>query len=527
MSSLQREAETRAQTSLEGNVTALRDSVYALGKPRREGDKLYFGDCLINGNNAIVDQIHARFGGTATIFLDDTRVATNVLQPDGSRAVGTKLAAGAAREAVLQKGKMFRGEAQIFGQPYVTLYEPIIVGTQVMGILYVGVLKSEVLLKKKAAEAAGIANEILQMQMSIVTLQEATLAKDRAEQEALEQRYVGADAFRRADALNRSVAADQQLVVAALSKALESLAGSDLSHRIEAEFPGEYRSLKTNFLAALGTLRETMQTISAQADSIFGVSGQISRAADDLSRRTEQQAAALEETAAALDEITLTVKRTAEGAGHARAVVATTRTDAERSGLVVRQAVTAMSAIQGSSRKIVEIIGIIDEIAFQTNLLALNAGVEAARAGDSGRGFAVVASEVRALAQRSAEAAKEIKMLISTSSQQVDQGAKLVGETGAALERMLTQVAEISTIVTDIAASSQQQAAGLAEVNTAINQMDQVTQKNAAMVEESTAACGSLTEETEKLTMLIGRFQMEPAAVTTKQDPARALRRIA
>jgi methyl-accepting chemotaxis protein len=522
--SLQREAETKTQSSLDGTLAALRNELYGYGNPRREGDRLYFGNRLVNGNNEIVDRIQAQFGGTATIFLGDLRVATNILQQDGSRAVGTKLAPGPAYDSVLGKSQMYRGEAEIFGRAFVTLYEPILVGTAVIGILYVGVPKSEAAARTKVLDAGG-GNEVARMHLAVATLQEATTAKDMAEREALQQRYQMADAFRRAEAMSREVSADQQLVVLALSKALESLAGTDLSHRIEAEFPQEYRDLKTNFGAAMSTLRETVHTIRAQAHSIFEVSGQISRSADDLSRRTEQQAAALEETAAALDAITATVKRTAEGAHHARDVVAATKSDAERSGIVVRQAVAAMAAIQSSSQKIVQIIGVIDEIAFQTNLLALNAGVEAARAGDSGKGFAVVASEVRALAQRSAEAAKEINVLISTSSQQVNQGARFVDETGTALERMLAQVAEISTVVSGIAASSQQQSAGLAEVNTAVTQMDRVTQQNAAMVEESTAACSSLTEEAEKLTTLVSRFRMETnAAEPARKGAARSVR---
>ena len=201
-------------------------------------------------------------------------------------------------------------------------------------------------------------------------------------------------------------------------------------------------------------------------------------------------------------------------------MVTETKGDAEKSGEVVRKAVEAMGGIEKSSQQISQIIGVIDEIAFQTNLLALNAGVEAARAGDAGRGFAVVASEVRALAQRSAEAAKEIKALISTSTAQVGEGVQLVAETGKSLERIVAKVAEINTVVSDIAAGAQEQATGLQQVNTAVNEMDKVTQQNAAMAEEATAASRSLASESDQLMSLVGQFRLGNVAALPQRRPA-------
>ena len=332
-----------------------------------------------------------------------------------------------------------------------------------------------------------------------------------------------ADAERtRNEAMQRANAEAQEQVVSSVGQGLDRLAGGDLTFRLTGEFPSEYRKLRDDFNAAMGQLQDTMKVIVGNAAGIRSTTDEISHAADDLSRRTEHQAASLEETAAALDEITATVRRSAEGANQAKGAVDRTRQGAEESGRVVGQAVQAMQQIEQSSTEISQITGVIDEIAFQTNLLALNAGVEAARAGDAGKGFAVVAQEVRALAQRSAEAAKEIKALIASSSEQVGQGVKLVGQTGEALRRIVGEVAEINALVTEIAASSHEQATGLAQVNTAVNQMDQVTQQNAAMVEESTAASHSLAQEATALSTLVSRFDIGQAAAPSPVAKAAA-----
>jgi len=302
--------------------------------------------------------------------------------------------------------------------------------------------------------------------------------------------------------------ASNAAVMETLGDALKALALGNLTHRIgDSLLPENYAGLRTDFNAAMIKLQETMIAIGANTQAVRSGAEEITQASDDLSRRTEQQAASLEETAAALDEITATVRKTAEGAKEARDVVVAAKTDAERSGEVVKETVAAMTGIETSSKQIGNIIGVIDEIAFQTNLLALNAGVEAARAGDAGRGFAVVATEVRALAQRSADAAKEIKALISASGVQVASGVNLVGETGKALGRTVEQVDQLNRLVSEIAASAQEQSTGLHEVNTAVNQMDQVTQQNAAMVEQATAASHSLAHEATELAKLVAQFQ--------------------
>jgi len=325
-----------------------------------------------------------------------------------------------------------------------------------------------------------------------------------------------------AEAQRQAMLAAQQAVVEALRMALERLSQGDLTAEIDTVFSADYEGLRVDFNAAAANLRAAMQAVLENATGIEGEAREINSAADDLSRRTEQQAATLEETAAALDQLTASVHSAAQGAGEASRTVAEARSSAEASGEIVEQAVAAMGEIASSSAQISKIISVIDDIAFQTNLLALNAGVEAARAGEAGRGFAVVASEVRALAQRSSEAAREIDGLITASSGQVRRGVDLVGQAGTALKRIVTSVADIAEKVGAIAGSSQEQAAGLAEINTAVNQLDQVTQHNAAMFEQTTAASHALTRGAEALTQTTARFHTgaTPTAGAIAPQPA-------
>lgn len=295
-------------------------------------------------------------------------------------------------------------------------------------------------------------------------------------------------------------------MIALLETKLARLSDGDLTARIEEPLCEAHQQVGRDFNQAIDSLRGAMHQVLDAADALSGSADEISSASDDLSRRTERQAASIEETAAALDQVTATVSQSAESARLASVAAASARRAGERSREVMQAAVAAMSGIEDSSRSIADIIGVIDEIAFQTNLLALNAGVEAARAGDSGRGFAVVASEVRALAQRSAGAAKEIKSLISASSQEVGRGVGLVNEASSALNGITDQVAQMDQLASDIAAAAQEQAIGLQQVNGAVNQMDQVTQQNAAMVEQTTASAMSLRTEATQLVALAGQF---------------------
>jgi methyl-accepting chemotaxis protein len=297
-------------------------------------------------------------------------------------------------------------------------------------------------------------------------------------------------------------------VIAILGQGLRNLAEGNLSHDIDEVFSETYEPLRKDFNDTVENLNVMITQLVEASEGIRARSTEISRASEDLSARTETQAATLEETAAALEEMTASVNTAASNAKEVEAVVLRARNDVEASGRVVQGAVNAMNEIESSSSQISQIIGVIDDIAFQTNLLALNAGVEAARAGDAGRGFAVVASEVRALAQRSSLAAKEIKVLISASSQHVHSGVQQVDGAGKALSEVVTQVAQISKLVSNMATGSYEQAQGLNEINIGVAQLDQVTQHNAAMVEESGAATQGLTQEAVGMNNLMAQFTL-------------------
>ena len=308
-----------------------------------------------------------------------------------------------------------------------------------------------------------------------------------------------------------------------LKLALERLSMGDLRVRIEDRFDSEFEVIRADFNNATAKLDRLIAQVIDHAQTIGHETNEISAATDDLSQRAEKQAATLEETAAAIDELTASVRAASSVATEASMMVDNARESAARSGAVVSDAVRAMDEISDSSSKISKITSVIDEIAFQTNLLALNAGVEAARAGEAGRGFAVVASEVRALAQRSSEAAREIAALISASAGQVKRGVGLVGQAGAALSEIDGAVMQIHERVSTMANSSREQSAGLAEINLAVNQLDQVTQHNAAMFEETNAATRNLTMETRELTEKVQQFQYsgQGAASSAAQNAGR------
>ena len=389
--------------------------------------------------------------------------------------------------------------------------------------------------KETNIEIPGMArgDERGQMAGAVEVFRQAAIANEQLEAEAQAAR-AQSEADRLRLTTEAEAAAQQRLreATTGLAKGLKRLAAGDLSFQLTEPFAPDFEALRHDLNTTIAQLGETLREVARSSASIDSGSREISQSADDLSQRTEKQAASLEETAAALDQITVNVSNSSKRAEEARAVAIQANASAARSGKVVASAVEAMSRIEQSSNQISNIIGVIDEIAFQTNLLALNAGVEAARAGDAGKGFAVVAQEVRELAQRSAQAAKEIKGLIRNSTTEVDSGVKLVRDTGEALHAIEQDVITINQHMDAITTSAREQSTGLAEVNTAVNQMDQVTQQNAAMVEETNAAGATLAVEASRLKELIAGFKLDGSQPAVRAidraskpiaSPARAL----
>jgi methyl-accepting chemotaxis protein len=308
--------------------------------------------------------------------------------------------------------------------------------------------------------------------------------------------------------------ARQTKIIDLLAQGLTNLAGGNLTFRITG-FPEDCRQIQDDFNGAVAQLQETIRDIALSSSEISNAASEISVSTTDLSQRTEEQAASLEETSASMEEFSVTVKKNAENARHANELTRNTGEVADRGGKVVADAVAAMTRIEDSSRKISDIISVIDEIARQTNLLALNAAVEAARAGEAGRGFAVVASEVRSLAQRSSQAAKDIKDLITNSSSQVQDGVQLVNRAGASLHEILGSIKQVTDIVSDIATASSEQADGIEQINKALVQMDEVTQQNSALVEENAATAKTLEDQQSAMNDRVGFFRFEQG----EEDP--------
>jgi methyl-accepting chemotaxis protein len=309
--------------------------------------------------------------------------------------------------------------------------------------------------------------------------------------------------------------------LSATVEVVSAMAQGDLSKRIEGEYAGSFQRLKDDTNRMAEQIEAIAGRISSVTGTVRGATREIAIGISDLSARTEHQASSLEETTASMEELSATVRQNADNAQEANQVASAARDAAVTGGEVAQRAVVAMNGIEGSSRKITEIVGLIEEIAFQTNLLALNAAVEAARAGEAGRGFSVVASEVRGLAQRAASASRDIKNLITDSGNQVEEGARLVTEAGGALEQIVVSVRKVADFVSEIAAASQQQTSGIDQVSGAVSGMDEMTQQNAALVEETTAALSSAQSQLDDLRQAVDFFKTGQSGVQVHALPGR------
>jgi len=355
---------------------------------------------------------------------------------------------------------------------------------------------------------AGRGDEVGMMARAALHFRDQNVETLRVRQRAADAANAEAERVARDREDKLRAAAELAELVRQLGKALQELARGDLTIRLDGNFSGPYAQLRDDFNGAVERLGATISSVVVSANVIRGGSLKILGASEDLAQRADRQASTLEESSTAMHELASAVSQTADASTRTKDIISTAKNEASGSIDVVRETEKAIEQIKGSSEKIGAIIGVIDEIAFQTNLLALNAGVEAARAGETGRGFAVVASEVRALAQRSANAAKEIKDLISHSADEVARGVDLVKATGVAFDRIKTQVSVIDGGIADIAGQAVDQSNTLKQVNLALAEIDQSTQQNASMAEEATDACRSLTEQCTQLADMVGRFRV-------------------
>jgi methyl-accepting chemotaxis protein len=371
--------------------------------------------------------------------------------------------------------------------------------------------QSEELMQRQQADAAKQAETArLESERSAKAAQEESERHARAaETEAASQAQIAAE--------RAQIAEEQSRAVRALGEGLQKLADGDLTFRLPEQFPEDYRQIKDDFNGAITRLQETIRSLVSSTREVASAAAEISTSTMDLSQRTEEQASSLEKTSAAMEQISSTVRANASNAKQASEFAVATRDVAGRGGEVVSEAVGAMARIEESSSKIADIIGVIDEIARQTNLLALNAAVEAARAGDAGRGFAVVATEVRSLAQRSSQAAKDIKELISHSTEQVKGGVDLVNRAGSSLTEIVESIKKVTTIVAEISTASAEQATGLDEITKSLTQMDEVTQQNSALVEENAATAKTLEEQSRAMDDQVSTFRVDAGATRAPQ----------
>lgn len=443
------------------------------------GDKLMVGDYVINGNYELPDRLKELCGGTATIFMNDMRVSTNVLKEDGSRAVGTKLE-GAAYDAVFKEGKPYRGEADILGVHYFTAYDPIRNASgNLIGVLYTGVKRSDFF----------ASFDRLIIRVVVFTILMAVLVE-------IGMLFI----------LRKMVAKPIDEVV----KSMRDIAQGegDLTKRLLVRSKDEVGELALWFNKFEDFLEGVIIGVKNTTEYMDASTKEVAAGAQGLSQATQEQASAIEEVAATIEEMTSSIKHNAANASDGRERANDMVHMAHTIGEDAQHLVKAMGEISAASKKIGDIIITVNEVAFQTNLLALNAAVEAARAGEHGKGFAVVAEEVRALAQRSADASREIKTLIEDTVNKVNVGDAMVKKSGESVTQIAKRIQDLSQLMEEIAAASGEQASGVDELNRAIAQIDATTQQNASTVEELAGASDSLSSEAQQLSQTVARFKV-------------------
>jgi methyl-accepting chemotaxis protein len=481
--------------------------------------RLLNGNTLLNLNYSEVDRFTLNTGSTATLFVirgeDFVRVTTSVKKQNGERAVGTVLDRSHPGYRELRRGQSYTGYATLFGKQYMTQYEPIRDSTgEVIGALYVGLDVSEVWTLSIGAKLAlltlAAATMILLgydwLLQTVILANRARPVTPFQQTETIGFGLLGALAVSALIFVATRRGLGTQLLEA--KAAAEQLAAGDLTAQVHVDRRDELGQLMQAMNGISVGLASLVGNVRRASDTIALAAREIATGNADLSARTGAQAGSLEQTAATMDQLTSIVRANAEHATHANEHVASASDLAVKGGTVVGDVVTTMSFIRGSSSKIVEIISVIDTLAFQTNILALNAAVEAARAGDQGRGFAVVAAEVRSLAQRSATAAKEIKALITDSVGKVDAGGELVDQAGRNMTEIVTAVASVVALMGEISRASKEQSTGISEVNRAIGEMDEMTQQNVALVEQAAAAAASMQEQARALEDAVRVFRL-------------------
>ncbi|CAB3761910.1 methyl-accepting chemotaxis protein [Paraburkholderia humisilvae] len=484
--------------------------------------RLLSGNALLNLNYSAVDGFTRATRSTATLFVvngaDFVRVTTSVKKQNGERAVGTQLDRSHPAWRLLRDGQSYTGYATLFGKQYMTQYEPIRDSAgHVIGALYVGLDVSEAwtlsIGAKLAWQAFAVTTAVLLVYAWLLhTVVLADGANPVRALSPLQQAWLSGGALLGGLLVSALIFATTRRGLGTQLReakaAAERLAAGDLTAQVHVNRRDDLGQLMQAINGISVGLAGVVDNVRRASDTIAMAAREIAAGNADLSSRTEAQAGSLEQTASAMDQLTTMVRANAEHANHAHEHVASVSDLAVKGGTVVNDVVSTMSLIRGSSHKIVDIISVIDAIAFQTNILALNAAVEAARAGEQGRGFAVVAAEVRSLAQRSATAAKEIGTLISDSVGNVDAGGELVDAAGRNMAEIVTAVGNVVSLMGEITRASNEQSTGISEVNRAIGQMDEMTQQNVAVVEQAAAAAASMDEQARALEDAVRVFRL-------------------